>query len=91
MKYCFGFFKHEWEKKWTVSKILAISQHAMQSWCWKSRQGQDALEQITVTPVTGNEKEQKKVTSKLEQGLNFTVNTDFWSCNDDLCKKPEGK
>ena len=33
----------------------------------------------------------KKVTSKLEQGLNFTVNTDFWSCNDDLCKKPEGK
>ena len=33
----------------------------------------------------------KKVTSKLEQGLNFTVNTDFWSGNDDLCKKPEGK
>ena len=28
----------------TLSKI----QHAMQSWCWKSRQGQDALEQKAV-------------------------------------------
>ena len=24
----------------------------------------------------------KKVTSKQEQGLNFTVNVDFWFCND---------
>ena len=33
----------------------------------------------------------KEVTSKLEEGLNFTVNDDFWFCNDDFCKKPEGK
>ena len=33
----------------------------------------------------------KKVTFKLEQGLNFTVNDDFWFSNDDFCNKPEGK
>ena len=33
----------------------------------------------------------KEITSKLEEGLNFTVNVDFWFCNDDFCKKPEGK
>ena len=34
----------------------------------------------------------KKVTSKVEQRLNFTVNVDFWFSNDDFCKKkkPEG-
>ena len=32
-------------KEQTLSKILAISQHAKQSWCWKSKRGQDALEQ----------------------------------------------
>ena len=32
-----------------------------------------------------------KVASKLEQGLNFTVKVDFWFCNDDFCKNPEGK
>ena len=26
----------------------------------------------------------KKVTSKLQQGLNFTVNVDFWFYNDDF-------
>ena len=40
---------------------------------------------------SARETNNKKVTSKLEQGLNFTVNTDFWFCNDDFCKKPEGK
>ena len=30
-------------------------------------------------------------TSKLEQGLNFTVNVDFWFCDDYICKKPEGR
>ena len=28
----------------------------------------------------------KKVTSNLEQGLNFTVNVDFWFYNDDFYK-----
>jgi len=32
----------------------------------------------------------KKVTPKLEKALNFTVNVDFWFCNDDFCQKPEG-
>ena len=32
----------------------------------------------------------KKGTSKLRQGLNLTVNVNFWFCNDDLCRKPEG-
>ena len=32
-------------KEQTLSKILAISQHAMQAWCWKSKRGQDTLEQ----------------------------------------------
>ena len=27
----------------------------------------------------------KNATSKLEQGLNFTVNVDFWFCNGDFC------
>ena len=27
----------------------------------------------------------------VEQGLNFTVNVDFWFCNEDFCKNPEGK
>ena len=27
----------------------------------------------------------------VEQGLNFTVTVNFWFCNDDLCRKPEGK
>ena len=39
----------------------------------------------------GNKYEPKKVTSKLSQGLNFTVNVDFWFCNADFCKNPEGK
>ena len=29
----------------------------------------------------------KKITSKLELGLNFAVNFDFWVCNDDFNKK----
>ena len=29
----------------------------------------------------------KKITSKLELGLNFAVNVDFWVCKDDLKKK----
>ena len=35
-------------------------------------------------------KKNKKVTSKQEQRLNFRVNFDFWFCNDDFCRKPEG-
>ena len=37
-------------------------------------------------------KSKKKVTSKLELGLNLAVNVDFWVCKDDFNKKkPEGK
>ena len=32
-----------------------------------------------------------KITSKLELGLNFAVNVDFWVYNDDFNKKTEGK
>ena len=33
----------------------------------------------------------KKITSKLELGLNFAVNVDFWVCNDDFNKKLKAK
>ena len=36
------------------------------------------------TPVKNKS---KKITSKLEMGLNFAVNVDFWVCNDDFNKK----
>ena len=37
-------------------------------------------------------KSKKKITSKLELGLNFAVNVDFWVCKDDFNKKKtEGK
>ena len=46
----------------------------------------------TVQKASAREtKKNKNVTSKLEQGLNFTVHDDFWFCNDDFCNKPEGK
>ena len=32
-------------------------------------------------------KSQKKITSKLELGLNFAVDVDFWVCNDNFNKK----
>ena len=82
--------RKKWGKERTLSKYLANSQHAMQSWCWKSRQGQDELKQKAVARP-GKRIRTKKVTSNLEQGLNFTVNVDFWFCNDNFCKKPEGK
>ena len=36
-------------------------------------------------PATNKSK--KKITSKLELGLNFAVNVDLWVCNDDFHKK----
>ena len=62
---------------------------------WKSQQaqnfrGQDALEQKALAR-DGKRITTKKVTPKLEQGLNVTVDVDFWFCNDDACKKPESK
>ena len=37
-------------------------------------------------------KKSKNITPKLELGLNFAVNVDFWVCNDDFNKKKtEGK
>ena len=78
-------------KERTLSKILAISQHVMQSWCWKSRQGHDALEQKTVVWPWKRIRTKKSLPSKLEQGLNFTVIVDFWFCNGDFCTKTWGK
>ena len=57
----------------SLSKSLTISQHAMQSWRWKLRQGQDALEQKAVSRP-GKRKRTKACTSKLRKGLNITVN-----------------
>ena len=38
------------------------------------------------------DKSKKKISSKLELGLNFAVNVDFWVCSDDFNKKnTEGK
>ena len=75
-----------WGKERTLRKILAISQHAVQSWCWKSRQGQYSLEwEAVARPQQGIRA--KKITSKLELGLNFAVNVDFWVCKDDFNKK----
>ena len=75
----------------TLSKILAISQHAMQSGYWKLNQGQDALDQKAASRP-GKRKRTKTCSSKLRKGLNVTVNVDLWFCNDDFCKrKHEGK
>ena len=42
--------------------------------------------------ISRKQRRTKKVTSKLEQGLDFTVNGDFCFCNDDFSKQnPEGK
>ena len=75
-----------WGKKQTLPKILAISQHAMQWWCWKSRHGQYALEWEAVARPQQRIRA-NKITSKLGLGLNFAVNVDFWVCNDDFNKK----
>ena len=74
-------------KERTQSKLLAISQHVMQSWCWTSRQGHDALEQKTVVWPWKRIRTKNSLPSKLDQGLNFTVIVDFRFCNDDFCKK----
>ena len=34
-----------------------------------------------------NKIKKKNITSKLELGLNFAVNVDFWVCNDDFNKR----
>ena len=83
----------KWGKERNLSKILAISQHAMQSWCCKLREGQNALGQKVVSQP-GKRSRTKARTSKLRKGLglNITVNVGVWFCNDDFCKrKPEGK
>ena len=40
---------------------------------------------------TRNESKKYHFSSKLELGLHFAVNVDFWVCNDDFNKKTEGK
>ena len=50
----------------------------MQSWCWKSRQRQDALEQKGCSSARETNKN-KKVTSKLEQlYMNFRFASMIW-------------
>ena len=73
-------------KERTLPKILAISQHAVQLWCWKLKQGQYSPEWEAVARPQQRIRA-KKITSKLEMGLNFAVSVDFWVCNDDLKKK----
>ena len=52
----------------------------------------EARPRCTVQKASAREtNKNKNVTSKLEQGLDFTVNDYFWFCNDDFCNKPEGK
>ena len=75
-----------WGKGQMLPKNLAISQHAMQWWCWKSRHGRYALEWEAVTRPQQRIRA-NKITSKLGLGLNFAVNVDFWVCNDDFNKK----
>ena len=65
-----------WGKEQTLPKILAISQHAMQWWCWKSRQGRYALEWEAVARPQQRIRV-NKITSKLGLRLNFAVNVDF--------------
>ena len=60
-----------------LPKILAISQHAMQWGCWKSRHGRYALEWEAVARPQQRIRA-NKITSKLGLGLNFAVNVDFW-------------
>ena len=73
-------------KEQTLPEILAISKHAVQLWCWKLKQGQYAPEWEAVAQPQQRIRA-KKITSKLEMGLNFAVNVDFWVCNDDFNKK----
>lgn len=87
-------YLHKYEKKKgreerTPSKILAFSQRAMQSWCWKSRQGQDALYK-RLRPG-------KRIRTKSH--FQAWKRTEFYCerwqafgfCNDDFCNKAEGK
>ena len=60
-------------------------QHAMQSWFWKSRQGQAAAAR------PGKRIRTKKVTFKLQQGLNFTVDVEFGFATIISVKLPQGK
>ena len=53
---------------------LFPSMQCSEWWCWKSRQGQDALEKKAGAWPGKRIGTKKKVTSKLEQGLNITVN-----------------
>ena len=61
-------------------------QHAVQWWCWKSRQGQFALEWEAVAQPEQRIRA-KKFTAKLGLGLNFVGNVDFWVCNEDFNQK----
>ena len=77
-----------WWISWPTTAYLGICDHwksqQARNFCGKSellRQGQDALEKYAVARP-GKRIRTKKVTSELKQGLNFTVNVDFWFCND---------
>ena len=64
-----------------MSKFLAISQHAVRSWIWKSRLGQYVVEEEPVAQP-GQRIWAKKITCKPDLGLNFAVKVDFWIWKD---------
>ena len=75
-----------------LPKILAISQHAVQSWCWKSRQGQHALEwEAVARPQQGIRAKKITSTCKLEIGLNFSWMLTFGFARMILIKKLKAK
>ena len=80
-----------WGKEQTLLKILAISQHAMQWWCWKIEARPVCTRMSEAVARSQQRMRANKITSKLGLGLNFAVNVDFWVCNDDFNKKTEGK
>ena len=82
-------YKYKYEKKRgegmnTVKNSgMQFSQHAMQLWCWKLRQDQDALEQKAVA------RPRKWIRRK--KSLLGWDNVNFWFCNDDVSKNLKSK
>ena len=80
---------YRWEKSWSRNErcqnFLACNVAVMLK--IETRPGCTRTKSCDASRET---KKNKKVTSKQEQRLNFRVNVDFWFCNDDFCKKPEG-
>ena len=74
-----------WGKERTLPKIVAISQHAVVMLKIEAGSVCTRMRGCSSTPA------RKKITSKLELGLNFAVNVDFWVYKDDFNKKLKAK